>query len=162
MYESLIYYLFIYEELKKYKNNMDESKSTNENIYLYNIIISKDLFCGLPIQIEILENSIKLKLISNIEIICLKLFPNYTNEQFLDYACHVIEVICKNWNQLIEANYIKKIAQPSKLKNQYSRDFIFAERELKNTNEINYAELFSSAFEITDEGKKFLDSLGQK
>lgn len=151
MWKSFIYYLLLIE----YKNN-------SKNIYLYNILTSKHFIDASPVQIEIQDNGIKIKLISDMKFIHSEYFPNYTNEQFLEYIYQTIYVVCKIWNQLIKSNYIKKISQPSKFKNQYSRDFVFAETELKNTNEINYVELFSSAFEITDEGKNFLDSLGQK
>lgn len=151
MWKSFIYYLLLIE----YKNN-------SKNIYLYNILTSKHFIDASPVQIEIQDNGIKIKLISDMKFIHSEYFPNYTNEQFLEYIYQTIYVVCKIWNQLIKLNYINKTEFPIKFYPQDYRDDVFAERELKNTNEINYVELFSSAFEITDEGKKFLDSLGQK
>lgn len=152
MWKSFIYCLLLIE----YKNN-------SKNIYLYNILTSKHFIATSPaVQIEIQDDGIKIKLISDMKFIHSEYFPNYTNEQFLEYIYQTIYVVCKIWNQLIKLNYINKTEFPIKFYPQDYRDDVFAERELKNTNEINYVELFSSAFEITDEGKKFLDSLGQK
>lgn len=152
MWKSFIYRLLLIE----YKNN-------SKNIYLYNILTSKHFIGTSPaVQIEIQDDGIKIKLISDMKFIHSEYFPNYTNEQFLEYIYQTIYVVCKIWNQLIKLNYINKTEFPIKFYPQDYRDDVFAERELKNTNEINYVELFSSAFEITDEGKKFLDSLGQK
>lgn len=119
MWKSFIYLLLI-----EYKNN-------SKNIYLYNILTSKHFIDASPVQIEIQDNGIKIKLISDMKFIHSEYFPNYTNEQFLEYIYQTIYVVCKIWNQLIKSNYIKKISQPSKFKNQYSRDFVFAETELK-------------------------------
>ena len=127
MWKSFIYCLLLIE----YKNN-------SKNIYLYNILTSKHFIGTSPaVQIEIQDDGIKIKLISDMKFIHSEYFPNYTNEQFLEYIYQTIYVVCKIWNQLIKLNYINKTEFPIKFYPQDYRDDVFAERELKNTNEIN-------------------------
>lgn len=141
-----LYLFFVLNEIKSLKEN--------DIINLYNLLQSKKMFLGIPIDYGKQNNQLVIQLNIDLSKIKLSSYQNMSNVEFLNEVENSIKNICNILEYLQEAKIIYKIADDISLKEIQQNGICD-----KSMTEIKYVNFFESKYKLTNAGHNFIKNL---
>lgn len=143
-----LYLFFVLNEIKSLKEN--------DIINLYNLLQSKNLFLGIPVDYSKQSDHLVIQLNIDLSKFILSSYPNMSNKKFLNEVENSIKNICNVLDYLEEKKIIYTVNNKIKLKESQQKSICD-----KIISDETYVHFFEKEYKLTKSGYNFIKNLPQ-